>query len=379
MATAKLGIIVTEIAGTIGGVTFRRHRGTTVVGIKSVGGSKSILLQNPRLGNLRTLVNNWGLLPVVTRDNWDTAALLFTFPDKFGDQRNLSGRELYLKLQGHLIVIGGSALDPTTLTSAINLGVNPLLYISISGGLNYLSDFSVNLDGLTTGNTTFIANVSNIFGLSQVLSISPTIDNINHFLRIPQSVSQVIDGNIFRLTGKFLILSTNTVVKGMTITNDIVVIISGDDLFSNVQTNTWLNFTIVYESRGFNIRLMLIDVNNNIVFIGDINDKIYFRDIMIQDQNGFNSTLNFDDSISDTNVLLQTELLKNNAIAPTFTRRQIFAFKNMNAVSLFDFSSLLLEKFPEIKIGDLIRIYITYQNLSGFRTVPITLETNVIE
>lgn len=379
MATAKLGIIVTEIAGTIGGVTFRRHRGTTVVGIKSVGGAKSILLQNPRLGNLRTLVNNWGLLPVATRDNWDTAALLFTFPDKFGDQRNLSGRELYLKLQGHQIVIGGGALDPTALASAINLGVNPLLFISAYGSLNYLSDFSIDIDGNSVQRMIVTVPVNNIFLENNVLQLNPTIDNDSHLLIIPNANTNTILNEEYKITGRYLIASGNTIITGFRIANDVQSEVSGNIIFNNEATNIWHDFELIYIAEGADTRFYAIITNGDLNYIGDINDKIYFKDIMYQKGGILSSTITFDATIANTNILIQTELLKNNAIAPTFTRRQVIAFKNMNAVSFYDFSALLLEKFPEIKAGDLIRIYITYQNLSGFRTVPITLETNVIE
>lgn len=228
MATVKLSGIITSIAGTIGGVTYRRHGATTVVSAKSSGSAKSVSVFNPRLSDLRTLVINWGSLSATVRANWVAAALLFTFPDKFGTYRNLSGRQLYLKLQGNQIVVSGSALDPTTLASAINTGVNPVFVVSMTGGAPFLAK------------------------------------------------------------------------------------------------------------------------------------------------------LDFDATISNTIVLIQVQMLKSLAISPTFTKRQIIAFKNYNSVTTYDFSSELLAKFPNIKTGDILQFYITYQNLSGFRSTPVTIQYIVI-
>ena len=223
MATAKLSAIITAIAGTVGGVTFRRHNSTTVVSAKSMGTSKTANRLNQRLPELRNLMFSWQLLTPASRSDWAAAALNFTFPDKFGNLRNLPGRLLYLKLQGNQIVVNGPSINPLSLNGLINLGVNPLVSLSYSAF------------------------------------------------------------------------------------------------------------------------------------------------------DGWSVVLNIDSVISDTLILIQAQLVSNPSQSSSNGRRQVLYYANASAQTSFDFSLEFMQKFPNTKVGDTYRFYLTYQNLSGFRSVPINV------
>lgn len=119
MAVFKLGAIITDIAGSVGGTTFRRGAGLRSMYNKSGGGPKSKLLQNQQLQGIAAIWKRWSLLSGATRTAWDAAALLFEFPDKFGVMRNLTGRQLFSKLNIQLLPVGSSISDPTGITSFI--------------------------------------------------------------------------------------------------------------------------------------------------------------------------------------------------------------------------------------------------------------------
>jgi len=354
MAIAKLSTIVTAIAGTVGGVTFRRHAGQTVISKKSQGPSRATSLFNPRLSQMRTLITNWNSLTQTVRDAWATAALSFTFPDKFGDSHNLSGRELYLKLQGNLIVTGGGALDATTLASAINNGVNPVLRVamSLSEQLFNSPNFGTPADWVANLGWSITANLANwdsaIAATNQTLS---------------QNVSMTL-GQQYKL--RFTISAATNFKILLRFAGDIL-----QDINVSYSSYAIGTYDIDFTSSGANTIFYIFGLNNG--GTGSISNISLFKIL------GFQSTLNFDTVILGTTVLIQSQKLKNNAIAATFTRRQIIANKDMNAASLFDFSSELLAKFPNIAENDLIRIYITYMNSSGFRSVPVVVETNVLE
>ncbi len=120
MATIKMGAIITEIAGSVGGTNFRRFRGTFVMSNKSFGASKNRLLNNVGLFRNVKVIQEWANLTQSARDNWIDAALLFQFPDKFGDLKNLSGRELYIKLITQIRNSTWADPDPTTLDSTVD-------------------------------------------------------------------------------------------------------------------------------------------------------------------------------------------------------------------------------------------------------------------
>ena len=105
MAVIKMGALVTEIAGSIGGTTFRRFRGSFVMYNKSVGGSMNKLLTNQRLQYLAWLSKQYNLLSTSDRETWATETVKYTFPDKFGNSRILSPKDFFVKMNGNLSVI----------------------------------------------------------------------------------------------------------------------------------------------------------------------------------------------------------------------------------------------------------------------------------
>jgi len=97
MAVFQLGAIVTKIKGSIGGTAFKTQRATNVIYRKSNGYSKSKLLSNPALQYARYIFTRWAYLTPEQQSGWQNMAALIFFPDKFGNQVHISGRQLYTK------------------------------------------------------------------------------------------------------------------------------------------------------------------------------------------------------------------------------------------------------------------------------------------
>lgn len=116
MAVIKLGTIVTDIAGSVGGTTFRRIKGGHSIFNKQNRILKSSLLQNSALLSNAQLIRRWSTLSTFEQFSWNDAATMFQFPDRFGNLRYLTGRQLYVKINSQLAVVGqymefGSGLD----------------------------------------------------------------------------------------------------------------------------------------------------------------------------------------------------------------------------------------------------------------------------
>lgn len=119
MATIKLGAFITNIAGSIGGTNFRRHRASTVVSNKTAGGSKNKLKQNKALTEISKIVRSWSALSLSVRNQWNVQATNYQFPDKFGDMKNLTGRQLYIKLASGAIFANFPTPNVNTLSSSV--------------------------------------------------------------------------------------------------------------------------------------------------------------------------------------------------------------------------------------------------------------------
>lgn len=136
MATVKLGVMISEIAGSLGAVTFRRFRGTTIVSQKQRGASRNALLQNSAINVLSPIFQEWKGLSDAVRDKWISEALLFTFPDKFGTMRNITGRELFIKLTVNCKYAGFPPPDVYALTDHVPYTPIPIsTIISLSGSV----------------------------------------------------------------------------------------------------------------------------------------------------------------------------------------------------------------------------------------------------
>ena len=103
MAVAKLGAIVTGLAGSIGGTTFRRSGNGLVVYNKPRNVSMSQVQQNVNLVNLAGLSREYTVLPEAIKNAWRSFASMFTFPNRFGDERQISGKSMWMKCNGSLL------------------------------------------------------------------------------------------------------------------------------------------------------------------------------------------------------------------------------------------------------------------------------------
>lgn len=117
MATFKLGAIITDIAGSIGGTTLKRNGSYKVIMNKSSGTSYSRSYNNPSLRYLSYIFKSWSHLSDADKAAWKEQALLYTFPDKFGTLRNLSGRQLFVKLNAQRWLDAPSFVDVSTVSS----------------------------------------------------------------------------------------------------------------------------------------------------------------------------------------------------------------------------------------------------------------------
>lgn len=103
MARILFGALVTQIAGSIGGTTIRRSQNGPIISSKSMGFSRSKYYQNKALNKIASLNGVWRSLSDAERINWKNKAELYTFPDRFGVERHLTGRLLFIKAFGSLI------------------------------------------------------------------------------------------------------------------------------------------------------------------------------------------------------------------------------------------------------------------------------------
>lgn len=103
MAVIKLGSIVTDIAGSIGGTTFRRTSTGHAVYNKQGKQVKSAFAKASRKNELGNIFSSWYNLTENEREQWAINASVYPLKDKFGNTKYLTGRQLYTKLNAQLL------------------------------------------------------------------------------------------------------------------------------------------------------------------------------------------------------------------------------------------------------------------------------------
>ena len=105
MAIIKLGSIVTSIAGSIGGSTFRRTPRGIIAYNKQGRQSRSALASASQRLSIGSLFAQWRFLDKATQNQYISLAALYSFPDRFGNQIFLSGRQFFTKLNSQLLPV----------------------------------------------------------------------------------------------------------------------------------------------------------------------------------------------------------------------------------------------------------------------------------
>lgn len=151
MAVYQLGAIVTKIKGSIGGTTFKTQRTTNVVMRKSNGYSRAKLLSNQALQYARWIFTRWSSLSPEEQSGWQNMAAIVFFPDKFGNQVHITGRQLFTKTNINLRNIVFNAAIPVDFSMTVpvvnaTLGTLDLATQSLSLPVELLEDGTAYLE-----------------------------------------------------------------------------------------------------------------------------------------------------------------------------------------------------------------------------------------
>lgn len=122
MANIKLGAIITDIAGSVGGSTFRRTPAGIVMYNKQGRQIKSAFATYSQKNAIAEVFRGWNTLDAFSKELWSDNAKLYPVKDKFGNDKILTGRQLFTKLNTQLLPVQ-SISDVVTF--------DPLLYAPI--------------------------------------------------------------------------------------------------------------------------------------------------------------------------------------------------------------------------------------------------------
>lgn len=119
MAQIQLGTIVTDIKGSIAGTTFRRSQHAITMFNKIGRNNKNASKPNSRAGSFSKISYRYNQLTETQRAWWADNATRFKFLNKFGSPVYLTARQLFIKLNMQILVVGESVPNTGTMISDV--------------------------------------------------------------------------------------------------------------------------------------------------------------------------------------------------------------------------------------------------------------------
>lgn len=120
MANIKLGAIISDIKGSIGGSTFQRSQGGLTLKGKSTQSKTSTMNQQFIQANIARLTQVWKTLSFADQQSWGAAAQFYGVKQKYNTDKSLSGFQYFLWYNQK------QALSPSAYASTAQIANLPL-------------------------------------------------------------------------------------------------------------------------------------------------------------------------------------------------------------------------------------------------------------
>lgn len=175
----KWGALVVDGSGKIGGHVASKNRSGSYLRTKTTPVNPSTSYQQEARAVLGALSTQWGLLSSAQRDSFNSAVSQFAKTDIFGDLKNPSGFNLFVKLNSNLINSGQAQITQAPLKEEIPYSAVTSCVFDVSDQSATLTFATTDLDGakifvyatptLSDG-TTYAKNKKRLVGVYTVAS-----------------------------------------------------------------------------------------------------------------------------------------------------------------------------------------------------------------
>ena len=144
MAIIQLGELISNIRGSIGGVTFSKNRAGQIAKKRSAGRKSYSNNQANELKYQAYVSRQWQILTLTNKNLWNSYALLYPSTDRYGTVKSLSGfnyfckvNNLNYKLNNLIMLTPPERVAPAVISSFDILATNNTLKIKFPDAINY--------------------------------------------------------------------------------------------------------------------------------------------------------------------------------------------------------------------------------------------------
>lgn len=108
MSRVTYGAVITDIKGSIGGITFQSNGNAKIARLKQVRAKKNTSKQSSRISEFQQPLQVWNLMDQAEKDAFTTFAAAYDFTSKWGTVKTLTGFQWFMALGNNALLCGNS-------------------------------------------------------------------------------------------------------------------------------------------------------------------------------------------------------------------------------------------------------------------------------
>lgn len=120
MARVTYGPLVTELAGSIGGMTFQKNSSGNIARLKSKQPLNPSQMQSDQQVTLAMLVSLWSTISQANKDTWDALAAAHTHFNPWEEEKTLNGFQWFMSCNLNNLSCGWPALETAPAYASIS-------------------------------------------------------------------------------------------------------------------------------------------------------------------------------------------------------------------------------------------------------------------
>lgn len=110
MARVTYGALITELAGSIGGITFHKNSSGNIARLKPNMPMVASPAQNDQQYKLNSLIAIWPTLTLVQKTSWNNLATAHDHINEFGETKTLNGFQWFMSCNLNLLTVGENVI-----------------------------------------------------------------------------------------------------------------------------------------------------------------------------------------------------------------------------------------------------------------------------
>jgi hypothetical protein len=150
MARVTYGALITELAGSIGGVTFHKNASGNIARLKPNMPMIASQAQGIQQNKLSQLIATWPTLTLVQKASWNALAAAHDHVNEFGETKTLNGFQWFMSCNLNLLQVGEAVILTAPVWTVMATPVNGTiaknannLYIRWDPNCNFTPNYAV--------------------------------------------------------------------------------------------------------------------------------------------------------------------------------------------------------------------------------------------